>query len=134
MSEVSRTIARVAGEFGLDVIDHYGETDAIDADAKSFTATRTVGSTTLTTVSSLDGMVPGAMIRGIFIPANAKVCYVAGPDSVVVSDAPTSSGSLINRIVGLYSDDDLHPNDFGHRTTFGTMRKQLLAAPMIGPM
>lgn len=134
MAAVSRVINRVAGEFGLDVIDHYGETDAIDAASVAFTATRTSGSTTLTGVSSLAGMVPGAAIRGAGIPGNTTVRYVSGPSTVEISAGALSSGSITDGIVGLYTYDDLHPNDYGYRVMFDTIRRRLLAAPMVGPM
>lgn len=134
MSTVSRVIHRVAGEFGLDVIDHYAETDAIETQAQAFTATRASGSNTLTAVSSLAGMVLGAPIRGLGLQPNTTVRYVSGPSTVELSKPALSSGAIADGIVGLYTDDDLHPNDYGYRVMFDNIRRRLLAAPMIGPM
>lgn len=126
MSDVRRQIVKLARDFDLDFMDQFAATEQVDLDSATVTATVTAGSAVLTNVSNMAVMLPGRPVKGAGIPDQSRVIYASGT-SVTMTQNATADGSGVSVRVGSFTDDGLHPNDYGHDIADRTWARVLSA-------
>ena len=86
------------------------------------TGTTTNASTSITAIPSTTGIVQGAGLEGIGIPAGARVASIVSATAITIDPAATATGTAVSlttrnthsSLYGFGPADGTHPGQFGH--------------------